>query len=424
MSGNAGPVYDSAEEAERELRQTFGGQKQPPQQQKSGAKLRVIRRRPVPTSQEAAMRARDHVPDPARQTHHAPAAAPASAYPPPSQAAFSPSGTPQQSSLAQQQSGLVPHRTASTSNGAPPRMPSFPATLFWADKLPVLGATYLVAEAMVRTMMMESEEFADRVAWVALERLVRDLRPKHSRAAALVEIRRMLGEIRATHAAFHTSIDYTFVHGAILILLRVTQLASLSAEFAAAPYAHTLDRHVQELVFLCDFAGMVLSRISLSDAPHHQSMVEERPGAPALWMPAHYANEALLRAMPILDAPPEPFTTPAVARGASKMLNDHANAVSNPWLARNLLRLAIGFRIVANAWEASPDATAEAAPEATPRHTFAAAKRAAIDEIFKERATAIQSWTQRNGSEIGAVFMDPLYRIEEEVAGRRDPPLA
>jgi len=332
---------------------------------------------------------------------------------------------------------------------SPQRMSMFPSTIFWADKMQTLGAVYLVAEALVRTMLMESEEFADRVAWIALERLVRDTmavrgaggageagRHTATRTAVLVDVRRMLGEIRATHAAFHTAIDYTLIHGAILVLLRVTHLASLSAEYAASPYGHTLARHVQELVFLCDFAGMVLGNITLTDAPHHERLAEIRPDAPAIWLPAHYANEALVRALAPLDARPagtEAFPSPAVAHTAAKMLSDNASAVSNEWLARNLLRMSIGYKMLAHAWEeqkapaaaltASPEASADAdslaAAEKARPAALALAADAAINEILRERTAAIQTWTQRHGSETGAVFMDPLYRIEEEMQPRR-----
>jgi hypothetical protein len=343
----------------------------------------------------------------------------------------------------------------------------FPSTLFWADKLQTLGAVYLVAEALVRSMLMESEEFADRVAWIALERLVRDLTALRSsssgngeggtgtgsaeghhaapasatRAAVLVGVRRMLGVIRASHAAFHTAVDNTLVHGAILILLRVTHLASLSTEFAEAPYAHTLSRHIQELVFLCDFAGMVLSTVTLSDGPHHEPLTDPRPDAPAIWLPAHYANEASVRALAPLDVANgagASFTTSAVARAGAKLLNDHATSVSNEWLARNLLRMSIGYKMIANAWDEATDqeARAESAAEGGGLMSAADAKtvrqgpspdgnhlpraaRAALDEILRERATAIHSWTQRHGSETGAMFMDPLYCIEEEIEPRK-----
>jgi hypothetical protein len=361
-----------------------------------------------------------------------------------------------------------------TASATPARMPMFPSTLFWADKMQTLGAVYLVAEALVRSMLMESEEFADRVAWVALERLVRDTMAVRgaafacgsasnptTRAAVLVDVRRMLGEIRATHAAFHTAIDYTLIHGAILVLLRVTHLASLSAEYATAPYSHTLARHIQELVFLCDFAGMVLSTVTLTDAPHHEKLAEVRPDAPAIWLPAHYANEALVRALAPLDvraAGNSAFTTSAVARAAAKLLSDNANAVSNDWLARNLLRMSIGYKMIANAWDdhsqqqpqqqhpasgSAPPPTSADHPDAgegsrtgladptgvgsrsdggsagTRPEALHLAAQAAINEILRERAAAIQTWTQRHGSETGAVFMDPLYRIEEEIQPRQ-----
>jgi hypothetical protein len=409
------PVYDSAEETERELRSL----RRNDTANASGTrtKLRIIRRRPQTSADTAAG---------AAQTTAFNANATPSAYPVHTKANPTPGTKPKPASA-----GTSNHGTSSS--GQPPRMPAFPSTLFWSDKMQTLGAVYLVAEALVRTIMMESEEFADRVAWVALERLVKDLkavRPDLSRVAALAEVRRMLGEIRATHAAFHTAIDYTFVHGGILILLRVTHLAALSADFATSPYSYTLDRHVQDLVFLCDFAGMVLSRITLSDAPHHEHMTEQRPGSPALWMPAHYANETLTRALAPLDAGlqgEEAFSTSAVARAASKLLNDHSQSVSNSWLARNLLRLAIGYKILGQAFEstetrkdttdASPPSAATAAPSAPLR----IAAHAAIEEILRERATAIHTWTQRNGSEVGAVFMDPLYRVEDEIVPRRVP---
>lgn len=331
---------------------------------------------------------------------------------------------------------------------APTPTPSFPATLFWGDKLQTLGSVYLVAEALVRSLLMDSEEFADRVAWVVLERMVRDRggvrrqEAAESRAAVLADIRRQLGEVRSTHAAFHSVADASLVHGAILVLLRVTLLALLSAEFAAAPYAYTLDRHVQELVFLCDFATMVLGKIQLSSAPHHEPMVDTREGMPAMWMPAHYANEALVRALAPLDLMRARCAalTPPLARAASRLLQEHSQALSNAWLSRNLLRLALGYKTVAGAWEAVPTvptnadgeggtaeeagvAAAAATPPGPDQQPLPLSRPcvASVQEILRERSAAIHAWTKRHGIDTSAVFMDPLYRVEAELEHPAQP---
>lgn len=455
---DAAPVYDSAEETLKEEMQrnraAAAASGRP-----NGSRLRVIRRRgneaagPAGPVQAAALPPASGTPYARNHAEVSPQAAPR--HQPQQQASHPPHQHGRPGKLGDPGGGR-PFAAHASPAGAPQRMPMFPSTLFWADKLQTLGAVYLVAEALVRSMLMESEEFADRVAWIALERLVRDLTALRSsggaegtlaepasatRAAVLVDVRRMLGVIRASHAAFHTAVDNTLVHGAILILLRVTHLASLSTEFAEAPYAHTLSRHIQELVFLCDFAGMVLSTVTLSDGPHHEPLSDPRPDAPAIWLPAHYANEASVRALAPLDVANgagASFATSAVARAGAKLLNDHATSVSNEWLARNLLRMSIGYKMIANAWDEATDqeARAESAAEgaglasaAEPQTTrqgpspdgnhLPRAARAALDEILRERATAIHTWTQRHGSETGAMFMDPLYRIEEEIEPRK-----
>lgn len=353
---------------------------------------------------------------------------------------------------------------------------AFPATLFWGDKLQALGAVYLVAEALVRSILMSSDEFVDRVAWVVVERMVGS-KDAPSRGRALTELRRQLSEIRSTHASFHTVADASIIHGAVLVLLRVTHLAALSAEFAASPYGYTLDRHVQDMVFLCDFAAMVLGKIQLgsSGGDHHEPMVEHREGMPALWMPAHYANEAMVRGLAPLDvlraveskeageasAAAAHTLNATVARSASRLLQENAQAISNAWLSRNLLRLALGYKTVAAACEqqtrqlsgASGEATATSGAAAAAAAASTSAKadgsdelgspfgstlllaaekekeketaavdkvvpfacRASVQEILRERAVAIQAWTQRHGIDTSAVFLDPLYRVEVEL---------
>lgn len=362
--------------------------------------------------------------------------------------------------------------------------PTFPATLLWSDKLAVLGSIHLVGEALARSKMMGSEEFVDRVAWICLERLAREgahrvggrtrdgttaaavfdqedgAAPSAPTAAtpsplftarrqALHTIKRILGELRATHASFHSTADHDLVHGAILVLLRACHLAILSCELAASPYGWTLDRHVQDVVFLCDFAGMILSGITLSPQPHHQPLVEERPDAPALWLPAHYANEAMLRALPALDAmraAPVAFP-PSIFRGVFKLLTLRAQGISNKWLHTNLERLAAGYRIAAQCGETleveqrarheaeegtrgeggsatgSAASTEVAGPAAgllssapSTSHPPPSFLRASVDEIMRERAVGISTWAERHGTEVAAPFMDPLYRIDEEIS--------
>jgi hypothetical protein len=361
---------------------------------------------------------------------------------------------------------------------------AFPATLFWGDKLQALGGVYLVAEALVRSLLMSSDEFVDRVAWVVLERMVAGcgtpterMVSGQDRRRALADIRRQLSEIRSTHASFHTVADASIVHGAVLVLLRVTHMAALSAEFAAAPYGYTLDRHVQDMVFLCDFAAMVLGKIQLGGGDgggagrsgrQHEPMVEHREGMPALWMPAHYANEAMVRGLAPLDVlragheggdGPEGLRegvqNATVARNASRLLQENSQAISNTWLSRNLLRLALGYKTVANACDqegltmqrrqqeqqqqqqedgatieelllpesggiAAKVASGGGAAASKPFPLAASAGipsacRASVQEILRERAVAIQAWTQRHGIDTSAVFMDPLYRVEVEL---------
>lgn len=312
-------------------------------------------------------------------------------------------------------------RVARRQTPVPQLMSAFPSTVFWGDKLGVLGAVHLVAEALVRSILMESEEFVDRVAWVCLERLVAGS-PAPARAHALSEIRRQLGEIRATHSAFHSAADHSLVHGSILVLLRACHLALLSVEMARAPYAWALDRHVQEIVFQCDFAAMVLAKVELQDAaaaPHLSPLVEERPDAPELFLPAHYANEALLRALPLLDLRDhgdEDKRTPATCASLARLVGDHAQSVSNDWLRRNLTRVAAGLRVastVGNALEQEEQAAGGGGAG-----TAALFVDAALENIMRERAQAINTWTQRQGSEMGNMFTDPLYRIEAELERR------
>jgi hypothetical protein len=425
--------YDSGEEFEREemMRRAAAKAQGAPQ-----PKLKLIRKPAGPPPVRVGAAPLAPFGDP--RGFAAPAA---SASPPPPAAAAGPrrvAPVPVLSPAAPATAQPGPAPTAASRRTAPaPLMAAFPSTVFWGDKLGVLGAVYLVSEALVRSILMESEEFADRVAWVCLERLVAGAGageggrgPAPSRAATLSDIRRQLGEIRATHSAFHSAVDHSIVHGAILVLLRACHLALLSAEMAASPYAWALDRHVQEIVFQCDFAAMVLAKVEMPDPsaapPHLAPLVEERPDAPQLFLPAHYANEALLRALPLLDLGAlgdAQKKTPATCATLARLVGEHAQSVSNDWLRRNLTRLAAGLRIAAtvgNAMEQESAAEAGAAAEEGPSRGAAPSPslflEAAVENIMRERAQAINAWTQRQGSEMGNMFTDPLYRIEAELA--------
>jgi hypothetical protein len=456
-----GAVYDSAEEAEREFEEQlrasasratpaigFNGARAG---QANGAaqpvrsRLRVIRKPSAPPAGPAP-RAYQPPPPPAPAPHPDPA--PEESVRPRAELARAEragEGGPQKPAPQPQPQPRPSSMGLGFSTSASPQQ-AFPATLFWGDKLQALGAVYLVAEALVRGLLMSSEEFADRVAWVVLERMVQERGLADSFAAeakaaaagrsrALADIRRQLGEIRSTHASFHTVADSAIVHGAVLVLLRVAHLAALSAEFALAPYGYTLDRHVQEMVFLCDFAAMVLGKIKLGD--RHEPMVESREGMPALWMPAHYANEAMVRGLAALDvlraeasrsrgasassssSSAAGVTSSTVARNASRLLQENSQAMSNTWLSRNLLRLALGYKTLAGACGEKPlEEDAAALEDAAARPlgvTLVPACRASVHEILRERAVAIQAWTQRHGIDTSSVFMDPLYRVEAEL---------
>jgi hypothetical protein len=356
----------------------------------------------------------------------------------------------------------------------------------WGDKLAVLGAIHLTSEALVRSKMMDSEEFVDRVAWVCLERIVREgergshhqhhphhhhhhphsqhqhdtsvVSPLAARIASLQNVKRILGELRSTHASFHSTSDHPLVHGAILILLRVCHVALISSELAASPYGWTLDRLIQDVVFLCDFADMILAEIALSPGNHHQPLREERPDHPSLWLPAHYANEALLRCLPCLDLQrlalllhdrtdrhPSSSSSSAAAttlpaslthascRSCHKMLTLQAQGISNRWLRTNVERLASGYKAAAQCGEtlearakdmgfvaaaaaAGSESTTTATPTTPPELTPTFFLRAAVDEIMRERASGISAWAARHGTEVAAPFMDPLYRIDDEIA--------
>lgn len=440
------PNYDSGEEFEREeaarreeamrKRMTATAAGRPPT-------MRLIRN---PRPQQA------HVP-PVRVTPASSGFTPARAAPSIAHETHEPretapaaaaAGPPPQPALPHSAAAPAPAASSASSFRRPaapaPLMAAFPATVFWADKLGVLGAVHLVSEALVRTILMDSEEFADRVAWVCVERLVTGLvatlgqasssslgaapssapssapSATASRARALSEIRRQLGEIRATHSAFHSASNHSLVHGAILVLLRACHLAQLSSEMALSPYAWSIDRHVQEIVFQCDFAAMVLAKVEIDESgPHVAPLVEERPDAPQLFLPAHYSNEALLRALPLLDlrdSCDEDKRTPATCATLARILNEHAQSISNEWLRRNLTRLAAGLSIAGGIGSGMEQEEAAGTGDA---ETTARFLDAAVENIMRERAQAINTWKAWQGSEMGNMFTDPLYRIEAEI---------
>jgi hypothetical protein len=165
------------------------------------------------------------------------------------------------------------------------------------------------------------------------------------------------------------------LHASILVVMRTLQFMALVLEMLHEPFQWVVERHVQDLVFLCDFASVVLRS---SPAQHSHS----------LHMPALYANETFVRMLPWLltrETLPETSTTALI-----RTLHDQSVQVSNPWLRRNLARLTTGLRLyVQNNHHVSKT----------------------VNHILKERAEAVINWGRTHGMDKVAVFHDPLFTV-------------
>jgi hypothetical protein len=180
-------------------------------------------------------------------------------------------------------------------------------------------------------------------------------------------------------------------HGALLILMRVLSLALMSCELSVEPFAWVAEKHVQEMVFLCDFAKVILDALPQGSAASSS-------------LPAHYANETFVRMLPIKDLAGMVMAAGAAGgdgdeagtRGTAalsiaslcKSTTDQSTVVTNVWLRKNLTRLSTGLRmLVSNDLNPSK----------------------ALATIEKERSEAIVAWGRANGMERVSMFNDVLF---------------
>lgn len=248
---------------------------------------------------------------------------------------------------------------------------SFPTSLQWTSKMEILGAVFMVAEALGRTAGSPSE-FTDRVAWVACLQVETD---KDNSLKRCQLYRRQLSELRATHLTFGLAASHDLIHAAILILMRAIQFLSMVYEIVAEPFAWVVEKNVQELVFLCDFVSVVCNKGEASAFP--------------LSIPALYANETFVRMLPVSNLLGTELESSA-GLGLIKALTEQANIVSNPWLRKNLMRLATGLKIfIQNEYD----------------------QNKTVHIILKERADAIVNWGRIHGMDKTSMFHDPLFAV-------------
>jgi len=152
----------------------------------------------------------------------------------------------------------------------------------WHDKMDILGVVFVVAEALSRDDGA-GDEFTDRVSWVSCMSLISQTPSGADPRALIMQYRRRLSELRASFMTF----TIVSLHASILVVMRTLQFMTLVLEMIHEPFQWVVERHVQDLVFLCDFASVVL-RSSPTQHSH------------TLHMPALYANETFVRMLPWL----------------------------------------------------------------------------------------------------------------------------
>jgi hypothetical protein len=287
--------------------------------------------------------------------------------------------------------GSQPAVTSLTTHGSPaaPAAPvgpvpplgfdpeAFPTSMQWSDKLQILGAVFIVAEALGREGC--PMEFTDRVAWVACMGLVGNETGEIKDKCKIY--RRQLSELRATHLTFALAASHHLIHASILILMRTVNLISMVYEFVAEPFAWVIERNVQDLVFLCDFVSVVAPPIQVTTPL-------------PLGTPAQYANETAMRLLPLKAMRNEPIA-PNHLLVVIKTLTEQSNVVSNVWLRKNLARLATGLKIYSQSTDEDESRESKT-----------------VNAILKERADAIVNWGRVHGFSASSTFHDPLFAVE------------
>lgn len=184
----------------------------------------------------------------------------------------------------------------------------------------------LVAEAL-----QQNEELADRVAWVLLEKTCRV--SGGDRLRNLARVRDALQDLRGVYSHLHL-LSKERVHASIMILLRAALVMHMSSELAREVRISTIDRCLQEIVFVCDFAHVLLQGMGSASSTH---------------IAASYANETYVRALLLLDmAEVHGEFDPSTGEMLSATLSDRLRTLSNPWLRRNIRRMLAGLSKLMN----------------------------------------------------------------------------
>jgi hypothetical protein len=257
-----------------------------------------------------------------------------------------------------------------------------PTTMVWKDKYHLLGSLVLVAEALGR----HGEEMADRIAWNTVIDLGLD-------DESLRHLQRTLGELRVVHSTFSMAVDNRLMHAAIVLFIRVASFAYACLELVVSPKAHTLDWHMQQLGFTCDFANFVLEPYV---NPHASA-------APSSSVHALYANETWVRAILFVMMHTRTPLRHATLVSLHKHINDRTQTCSTVWLKRQLLRLAAGLKV------------AIAHTDHTDRPTSVSL---ILSTLARDRGIAINAYAKKHGHEEAISFDDPLFDLTDQMAAK------
>lgn len=253
--------------------------------------------------------------------------------------------------------------------------------MVWKDKYHLLGSLVLVAEALGR----HGEEMADRIAWNTVIDLGLD-------DESLRHLQRTLGELRVVHSTFSMAVDNRLMHAAIVLFIRIASFAYACLELVVSPQAHTLDSHMQQLGFTCDFANFVL-----------ESYVNPQASAAPSSVHALYANETWVRAVLFVMMQTRTLLRHSTLVSLHKHINDRTQTCSTVWLKRQLLRLAAGLKVAI----AHTDADT---PTSVPL---------ILSTLARDRAVAINAYAKKHGHEEASSFDDPLFDLTDQMVIKR-----
>ena len=274
-----------------------------------------------------------------RQTAPAPAPAPASAPVP----VPAPAPAPAPASASAPASTFRPHLppapvsnrstavvTTDSSQFPASRPAHFARNVDWIAQRDTVGAMLIVQQASAT-----SPEVEDRVAFMLLE----DWIDEDDRERNLETLRLKLSQMRQQHELL-TAIPGA--HAAVATLLRACGLLLLSAAVTKYPTLSTFDRHLQELMLICDMCDLLHQE--RRDAPADASTAEHAA--------ATYVNETYVRALPILDAQDHGLGV-ATMRHVLLYVEDRVRSAGNEWLHKQLTRMMHGISIVTSTSEDS-----------------------------------------------------------------------